>query len=207
MSKKIVIVGGGAAGISVAARLAKSGSDLTIIEPSEKHYYQPLWTLVGGGVVPKETTERDEKDYIPSGAKWLKDKVTEFLPDENSVVTAANDKIGYDFLIVAAGIQLDWAKVRGLPEAIGKHGVCSNYSYQTVDSTWQFIRSFKGGNAIFTQPNTPIKCGGAPQKIAYLAEDYFRKNGLREKANVKFISGMGVDFFFASLCPNFNEAL
>lgn len=203
MSKKIVIVGGGTAGLSVAARL--KGFDVTIIEPSEKHYYQPLWTLVGGGIVPKETTERAEKDYIPSGANWIKEKVTEFLPDENMVVTMSGKKIGYDFLVVAAGIQLDWNKVKGLPEALGKNGVCSNYSYQSVDSTWQFIRSFKGGNAIFTQPNTPIKCGGAPQKIAYLAEDYFRKNNLRDKANVKFISGMTSIFTSPHYAPTLTK--
>jgi sulfide:quinone oxidoreductase len=191
---KIVIVGGGTAGISVAARLCKNNSDVAIIEPSEKHYYQPLWTLVGGGIVPKEMSEREEKDYIPAGAVWIKDKVAEFLPDENALLTESGKKIEYDFLIVAAGIQLDWAKVRGLPEALGKDGVCSNYSYQTVEKTWEFIRTFKGGNAIFTQPNTPIKCGGAPQKIAYLAEDYFRKQGIRDKAKVKFINGMPTIF-------------
>lgn len=187
MSKKVVIVGGGTAGISVAARL--KNFDVTICEPSEKHYYQPLWTLVGGGIVPKEMSERDEKDFIPSGASWVKEKVAEFLPEENAVKTESGQKIGYDFLIVSAGIQIDWGKVKGLPESIGKDGVCSNYSYQTVDSTWEFIRNFKGGNAIFTQPNTPIKCGGAPQKIAYLAEDYFRIHGIRDKVNVKFITG------------------
>lgn len=186
MSKKVVIVGGGTAGISVAVRL--KNFDVTICEPSEKHYYQPLWTLVGGGIVPKEMSERDEKDFIPSGASWVKEKVAEFLPEENAVKTESGQKIGYDFLIVAAGIQIDWDKVKGLPESIGKDGVCSNYSYQTVDSTWEFIRNFKGGNAIFTQPNTPIKCGGAPQKIAYLAEDYFRIHGIRDKVNVKFIT-------------------
>jgi sulfide:quinone oxidoreductase len=191
MSKRVVIVGGGTAGLSVAARLTKlKDLDVIIIEPSEKHYYQPLWTLVGGGILPKEASERNEQDYVPSGAKWIKDKVTEFLPHENAVLTTANGKISYDFLIVAPGIQIDWDKIKGLPETIGKDGVCSNYSYETVDSTWQFIRSLKGGNAIFTQPNTPIKCGGAPQKIAYLAEDYFRRNGLRDKVTVKFISGM-----------------
>jgi len=199
MSKKVVVVGGGTAGLSVAARL--KGFDVTIIEPSEKHYYQPLWTLVGGGIVSKEVTERAEKDYIPSGANWIKEKVAEFLPDENTVITESGKRIGYDFLVVAAGIQLDWGKVKGLPETLGTNGVCSNYSYKTVDSTWQFIRSFKGGNAIFTQPNTPIKCGGAPQKIAYLAEDYFRKNNLREKANIKFISGMPTIFTSPHYAP------
>ncbi len=202
---KIVIVGGGTAGISVAARLCKNNSDVAIIEPSEKHYYQPLWTLVGGGIVPKETTERDEKDYIPAGAVWIKDKVAEFLPDENALVTESGKKIEYDYLVVAAGIQLDWAKVEGLPEALGKDGVCSNYSYQTVEKTWEFIRSFRGGNAIFTQPDTPIKCGGAPQKIAYLAEDYFRKNGIRNKADIKFINGMPSIFTSPHYAPTLTK--
>lgn len=208
MSEKkhqIVIVGGGTAGISVAARLCKKNLDVAIIEPSVKHYYQPLWTLVGGGIVPKETTERAEKDYIPSNATWIKDSVREFNAEENYVVTEGGQKIGYDFLVVAAGIQLDWDKVKGLPEAIGKDGVCSNYSYKTVDSTWEFIHNFKGGNAIFTHPNTPIKCGGAPQKIAYLAEDYFRKNGIRNKANVTFITATPTIFTSPHYAPTLTK--
>lgn len=205
MSKKIVIVGGGTAGISVAARLCKKGLDVTIIEPSDKHYYQPLWTLVGGGIVPKESTERNEADYIPSGANWIKDKVTEFNPEENYVVTSDGNKVEYDFLIVAAGIQIDWGKIKGLSEAIGKNGVCSNYSYQYVDKTWQFIRKFNGGNAIFTQPSTPIKCGGAPQKICYLAEDYFRNHGIRDKANVTFITATPAIFGSAHYAPTLTK--
>ncbi|MFV0388281.1 MAG: FAD-dependent oxidoreductase [Pyrinomonadaceae bacterium] len=185
---QVVIVGGGTAGISVASRLCTKGFDVAIIEPSENHFYQPLWTLVGGGIVSKEQTKRDEADYIPRRAKWIKARVDSFDPENNFVTTDDGEQVKYEFLVVAAGIQLDWGKVKGLPEAIGKSGVCSNYSYQYVDSTWKFIREFKGGNAIFTQPSTPIKCGGAPQKICYLAEDYFRKEGIRDKANVTFIT-------------------
>ena len=202
---KVVIVGGGTAGISVAARLCKKGLDVAIIEPSRKHYYQPLWTLVGGGICPKEETERNEADYIPSGATWVQEKVAEFNPDENYVVTDGGNKVGYDYLIVAAGLQIDWDKIKGLPETIGKDGVCSNYSYQYVESTWEFIKNFKGGNAIFTQPATPIKCGGAPQKICYLAEDYFRKNGNRDKANVSFITATPTIFGNAHYAPTLTK--
>ncbi len=182
----IVIVGGGTAGISVAARLAKSAPkpDIAIIEPSEKHHYQPLWTLVGGGVFDREVTERDEADLIPDDVTWIREKAKTFEPEKNQVTLANGDVVKYDQLIVAAGIQLNWDKVKGLKDALGKDGVTSNYDYNTVSKTWDFIRTFPGGNAVFTFPATPIKCAGAPQKIMYLAEEAFRRQGVREKSNV-----------------------
>ncbi|MBI5947780.1 MAG: NAD(P)/FAD-dependent oxidoreductase [Chloroflexi bacterium] len=183
---RVVVVGGGNAGISVAARLLRRDAnlDVAIVEPSEVHYYQPLWTLVGGGVFPKERSCHTEASVIPRGATWIKDAVAECCPDENALVTRGGQRVSYDFLVMAPGIQLNWGGVKGLPEALGHDGVCSNYSYETVDKTWEFIRTFKGGTAIFTHPATPIKCGGAPQKIAYLADEAFRKQGVREKSTI-----------------------
>ncbi len=192
---QVMVVGGGTGGISVAARLRNEPNppEVAIIEPSEKHYYQPIWTLVGGGVFPKEVSERDEADFIPEGATWIQDAVESFDPKNNRVTTKDGREIGYDYLVVAAGIQIDWDAIPGLAQAVGKPdtGVCSNYSYRTVESTWQNLQAFKGGTAIFTQPNTPIKCGGAPQKIMYLSDDHFRRSGVRDKTNVIFASASG----------------
>lgn len=187
---RVVIVGGGTAGICVAARLARKGNvHVTVIEPSQTHDYQPLWTLVGGGVLPRERTRRTEASVMPKGVDWVQDFVAEFEPDKNTVVTKDGRRIGYDALVVAAGIQVDWGKIKGLDGQIGKHGICSNYAYDTVNSTWEAIKAFTGGDAVFTQPSTPIKCGGAPQKIMYLAEHAFCKRGVRDKAKVHFYSG------------------
>ncbi len=188
---KVVIIGGGNAGISVAARLRRKlkGLDVAIIDPAATHYYQPLWTLVGGGVFPKEKSARPEASVIPKGVAWIQDAVAEVRPDESAVVTSGGKRIEYDFLVAAPGMQLNWNAIPGLPEALGKNGVCSNYSYDTVDKTWEFIRTFQGGTAVFTQPSTPIKCGGAPQKIAYLADDAFRRAGVREGTKIIFANG------------------
>lgn len=189
----VAIVGAGSAGLSVAARLLRASAALhgsvVIIDPQAKHYYQPLWTLVGGGVMRKEATERDQQSLIPKGADWLQEPVAHFHSDENRIVTGTGTVIRYDVLVVAAGIQVDWDRIKGLKECIGREGVCSNYDYRYVDSTWRSIREFRGGTAIFTQPNTPIKCGGAPQKIMYLADDAFRRSDVREKTNMIFASG------------------
>jgi len=185
---KVVIIGGGNAGISVAARLRRKlkGLDVAIIDPAATHYYQPLWTLVGAGLPEERSAGRG---LGTQGGDVDPGRVTGVLPDENVVVTAGGTRVGYDFLVVAPGIQINWNAIPGLPEALGKDGVCSNYSYDTVDKTWEFIQAFKGGTAVFTQPSTPVKCGGAPQKIAYLADDAFRKAGVREGATIIFANG------------------
>jgi len=190
---QVLVLGGGTAGITVAAQLRRKlkDCDIAIVEPSTKHYYQPLWTLVGAGVFPKEQSEREEAAFIPEGVAWILEHVAEFHPDENYVVTRQGRKIRYDFLVVALGIQIDWDKIPGLKEGLGQQQICSNYSYQQVDYTWECVRSFKGGTALFTMPNTAVKCGGAPQKIMYLAEDHFRRSGVRDKSQVIFASAQG----------------
>jgi sulfide:quinone oxidoreductase len=205
----ILIVGGGNAGISVAAQLSKvlKHPEIAIIEPSRKHYYQPLWTLVGAGVFPKEVTEKNEASFIPKGATWIEDAVTEFHPDDNTVLTSDGKTVGYDFLVVAPGIQIDWDKIGGLRENIGRYGICSNYAYEYVDKTWEYIRNFKGGNAIFNFPNTPIKCAGAPQKIMYLADDYFRKSGVRNRSNVIYASAGKAIFGVKKYATSLNQVV
>lgn len=190
LHRKVVVIGGGTGGLTVAARLARvfPAREIAIVEPSSKHYYQPLWTLVGAGVVAKEETEREEADFIPRGATWIREHAEKFIPEENLLVTREGTRIQYDLLLVAPGIQLDWDKVKGLKENLGSHGICSNYSYEHVEYTWESIRNFRGGNAIFTHPDTPVKCGGAPQKIMYLAEQAFRRTGVRDQSRVIFAS-------------------
>jgi sulfide:quinone oxidoreductase len=188
---QILVIGGGNAGISVSAQLLKKNKslDIAIIEPSSKHYYQPAWSLVGAGIFKKENTERDESTVIPKNVSWLKDAVKGFLPDENKVELSTGQLLSYEYLIVAPGIQLNWDEVKGLRDTLGKNGVCTNYDFKYTDYTWECLKNTKSGKAIFTNPHTAIKCGGAPQKIMYLASDYFRKQGLADNIQVEMWSG------------------
>lgn len=181
---EILIVGGGTAGIMTAANLLQKDKSLKIglIDPADMHYYQAAWTLVGAGTYDYDKTGKPMADVIPDGVDWIKDFATAFEPENNTVKTKANGAITYDYLVVCPGLVMEPSMIEGLEEALDKGNVCSNYT--DPEHTFEVLKNFKGGNAVFTQPNTPIKCGGAPQKIAYLAADYFKKNDI--DANVIF---------------------
>ena len=180
---QILVVGGGAAGITAAAQLRRARPELeiAILEPASEHWYQPGWTLVGGGVFSLEETGRPERDVIPSGVTWIQEAAASFDPEHNQVSTSGGQTLSYDVLIVATGLTLAWDRIKGLSEALGKGGVCSNYSKDFAPYTWEAIQAFKGGNAVFTCAPMPIKCPGAPQKIAYLADDAFKQRRLNAK--------------------------
>jgi sulfide:quinone oxidoreductase len=202
---KILILGAGSGGISMAARLKKQfGAEaIGLIEPGDYHYYQPLWTLVGAGLVAKEKTQKPLGSVIPKGVAWIKDRVQSVHPTENKVVCASGKEIGYDQLVIATGLKLDWQKIKGLEGHLGKNGICSIYQYEDAEKTAAMIRGFRGGDAVFTMPPVPIKCAGAPQKIMYLAEEIFQKNGVRAQSRVHFaVAGkviFGVPAFAAPL--------
>jgi sulfide:quinone oxidoreductase len=181
----VVIVGGGTGGITVAARLRWAGvGDVCVVEPSRSHYYQPLWTLVGGGRAPAAETVRPEADVMPKGVTWVHEAATSADPEAQTVTTQSGRVHHYDYLVMAPGIQLDFDKVSGLTEALGQRGVSSNYRFDLAPRTWEFIRDLRGGTALFTMPAGPIKCAGAPQKIAYLAADWWRSRGVLDRTRV-----------------------
>ena len=185
---RIVVVGGGNAGISVAARLVRAGErDIAVIDPTTTHYYQPLWTLVGGGCSTIEKSARRQVDVMPKGVTWVQQKAADIDPVSKTVSLANGDSVGYDFLVVCPGIQLDWHKIPGLAETLGKDGVSSNYLAETAPKTWEFIRGLRRGTAVFGMPSGPIKCAGAPQKIAYLAADYWRRQGVLDDIRVVLV--------------------
>ncbi|XP_038623008.1 sulfide:quinone oxidoreductase, mitochondrial [Tachyglossus aculeatus] len=190
---QVLVLGGGSGGITMGARMKrKVGADnVAVVEPSERHYYQPIWTLVGAGAKALGPSGRSTASVIPSGVEWIRSSVSELDPDRNRVRLDNGQQISYKYLVVALGIQLEFEKIKGLPEGFSYPKIGSNYSVKTVEKTWKSLQDFKEGNAIFTFPNTPVKCAGAPQKIMYLSDAYFRKTGKRNKSNIIFNTSLG----------------
>ncbi|GJE95100.1 NAD(P)/FAD-dependent oxidoreductase [Phanerochaete sordida] len=197
---KIVVVGAGAGGLTVANqiydRFKAAGKplnegDIVVVDGADYHYYQPGWTLVSSGLMRKEETRKNVSDLIPQHLAHIKDNVKSFQPEANSITTTSGRKIAYDSLVVSAGLQINWNGIQGLSKALAdsSSGVSSIYSYDTCDKVWRDIEALRSGNAIFTQPTGVIKCGGAPQKIMWMAWDRFQKTGRGDQIKVDFYTG------------------
>jgi sulfide:quinone oxidoreductase len=175
----VVVVGGGAGGIAVAASLKarRPDLDIAVIDPADVHYYQPGWTMVGGGVFEPAATARTMASLIPDGVRWIKAAVAAFEPERKAVILEGCRVVRYDRLVVAPGLKLNWAGIEGLAETLGRNGVTSNYRYDLAPYTWDLVRNLRAGRAVFTQPPMPIKCAGAPQKAMYLSADHWLRQG------------------------------
>jgi len=202
-SHDVVIVGGGAAGVAVASSLLARDPalDIAIIDPSDVHYYQPGWTLVGAGVFDPRVTRRDMGAVIPEGVHWIKAAVAAFEPKDDAVVLEGCLVVKYKHLVVAPGLKLNWRAVEGLEETLGRNGVTSNYRYDLAPYTWQLVKELRSGRAVFTQPPMPIKCAGAPQKVMYLAADHWRGKGVMKHVDVDFYNAGPVLFGVADYVP------
>lgn len=190
----VLIIGGGTAGIMTAAQLRRKDKALriAIIDPSKDHWYQPAWTLVAANAFNMKDTRRDEKSVVPAGVDLIAEHAATFEPDANTVRTKEGKAYTYGHLVVCPGIQMNIDDMPGLREALNTDFVCSNYI--DPEKTKRVMTAFKGGNAVFTQPATPIKCGGAPQKAVYLADEFFRKSGVRNKTKLVFATPGSVIF-------------
>ena len=187
---KIVIVGGGLSGIAVAAKLCRKlkKPDITVIEPNSISVsYQAGQTLIAAGVYTKDDIIYQTKDYMPDGVTWIKKSAAIFDPTNNKIILDDGSEIGYDYLVVAMGVMLNYGAIDGLEgeittlgnsdsvrKKIGKNGVYSLYfadgsvdTYNGIQEIIQKAKNLKGDKklqCIFTDAHTAIKCGGAPKK-------------------------------------------
>jgi sulfide:quinone oxidoreductase len=204
---EVVIIGGGAAGVAVASSLLSRNSklDVAIIDPADTHYYQPGWTMVGGGVFKPATTVKTMASVIPSKAKWIQAAVAGFEPEAKQVILEGCRPISYDALIVCPGLKLNWHGIEGLVETLGQNGVTSNYRYDLAQYTWELVKKFKKGRAVFTQPPMPIKCAGAPQKAMYLSADHWLRSGHLADVDIEFYNSGPVLFGVKEYVPALME--
>ena len=191
---RIVIAGGGAAGLTAASHLAKalSGATITIIDGRKAHYYQPGFTLVAAGIKPKDYVISTTREYVSKGSTLINEGVAEIDPEGKKVVTSSGQTVPYDFLIVATGLELNYSAIEGMDTTrIGQNGLGSIYhSPDAAAATWQALSRFadQGGVGLFGRPAGEMKCAGAPLKYTFISDDHLRRRGQRSKSELIYMA-------------------
>ncbi|MCC8095143.1 MAG: NAD(P)/FAD-dependent oxidoreductase, partial [Tannerellaceae bacterium] len=176
-----------------AARLSRwlDDPDITLIDPSDRQYYQPGFTLIASGVYQPEEVWKRQESCIPKGVRWIQDEVLLLNPDQQLLETARNGRITYDFLVLTPGLQINWEQVEGISrDRLGEGNAHCIYDFEGAQKTWKALQEFSknGGKGIFTDTYTKHKCGGAPKKICLLTDAYTRKNSSREQVTLDFFT-------------------
>lgn len=172
---QVVVVGGGNGGLSVAGRLRRAGvTDIAVVEPSQTHYYKPLFSHIAGGTARASEAVRPQADMMPDGVEWIPDAVNAVDPQNRRVHLASGDTLRYDQLILSPGIRNDWDAVPGLDEAMNSPHGASNYDFALARKASQLLRSMRSGTVVFVQAPGPASCAGAAQKPMYQACAYWR---------------------------------
>ena len=196
----IVIVGGGTGGMIASARVRRAApnANITLIAPNSMHIYQPGQVFVAAGLYMQTDIRAKTSQLLEDNIKWIQDEVTVFEPDKNFVQTAKHGKIGYDYLIVALGIEYNYEAIDGLSsDDIGQNGIASIYLNDMkkgvskagiTTNIWmhsiQEDALQKSVKVLYTQPDTPIKGVGADLDILFLSNDYFKGNGGSKSGDV-----------------------
>jgi len=205
---QVVIIGGGNAGISLAARLMRYGiKDIALIEPKEHHFYQPLFSHIAGGRAEVKEAVRSQESVTPKGVAWIKDKAADVDATSNVVTLESGSTVTYGHLVLCPGLQYNWDAVPGLSEAVHSPHGSSHYEFELAPKLWTLLSSMTSGTVIFTMPAGPVKCAGASQKPMYLACDYWREKGVLEDIRVIMVQPYPTVFGIAEVDRELNRKI
>ncbi|MGB3256961.1 MAG: FAD/NAD(P)-binding oxidoreductase [Ornithinimicrobium sp.] len=185
----VLVVGGGNAGIALAARLRSSGlDDVAIIEPKVTHHFRPLLSYVGAGLSSTKELSRRQSSVMPAGVRWIHDAASTIDVHARVVTLASGATIAYRDVVLTPGSEPDWDAVAGSAQAMLSPSASTNYVVDLAPKTWELIQALRSGRAVFTLPDGPAPCPGAGQKILYMACDYWRSQGVLDDIEVTLVT-------------------
>ncbi len=187
MAKKVLILGGGDGGTILANRLVKKLSpdqvEVEVVDKSDIHWYQPGFLFVATGEAEKEDISRRRPKLFRKGVKFTKGEAKKIDLDNRSVEISDGTKKTYDYLVIATGSSLNPDEIPGFTE-----GVDHFWNYDAAMKLRKKLFSIKEGKVIVGIGGLLYKCPVAPLEIVFLAEEIFRRRGVRDKIEIKYVS-------------------
>jgi sulfide:quinone oxidoreductase len=185
---EVLIVGGGNAGISLAARLLRDGvRGVAVVESQPVHRYRPLLNYVGAGEATMASLEKPAMEVVPEGCTWIREHVVAIDPGGPSALTRDGRRIGCSTLVVCPGLEEDWDATPGLLQSYADGWAGSTFVVGTAPRVWPALRELSGGRVLFTVPPEPAPCGATALKPLFMACDHWRRRGVLEDLDVQLV--------------------
>jgi sulfide:quinone oxidoreductase len=205
--KKILILGSGAGGTMVAAKLRRELSELewkiSIIDNDEIHHYQPGWLFIPFGVYTVQDCAKPKREFIPPGVDFILDEVVSISPDQRKV-ECKKANYTYDWLVVASGCRIVPEEIDGMMDDWHGH-VHDFYSLEGAVELYKKLKYFNSGRVVLNIAELPFKCPVAPIEFVLMADWFFAKNDVRDKVEIEMVSPLGSIFTKPVAARKFGE--
>ncbi|MFA9518406.1 NAD(P)/FAD-dependent oxidoreductase [Halopenitus sp. H-Gu1] len=189
MSEHVVIVGGGTGGTVLANDLADrlrgeiddGDVRVTLINDDPDHVYKPVWLYVPFGQREPEDGRRRLETLVDDRIDLQIDRVTDIDTAEQRLECGNGAPIEYDHLVLATGSTLAPEEVPGLAE-----GGYNFYTESGSVALREELLSMTEGHLVLSVVGTPHMCPAAPLEFVFMADDWFRKRGLRSEIDITY---------------------
>ncbi|MFZ1826222.1 MAG: FAD/NAD(P)-binding oxidoreductase [Chitinophagales bacterium] len=196
--KKLLILGAGTGGTMMANKMRKDLDrnewDITIVDEDKVHYYQPAFLFIPFGIYKKEDAFKPKINFLPAGVNRIFSKIEKIDAENNTVSLNDGKTLLYDFLIIATGTRIAPEETPGMIDSEWQKSIFDFYTYDGSVKLAAFLKHWQGGKLVINIADMPIKCPVAPLEFAFLADDYFRKKGMRDNVEIFYVTPLSGAF-------------
>jgi sulfide:quinone oxidoreductase len=191
-AKKLLVLGAGTAGTMVVNKLRKrlpvAGWTITVVDRDDIHDYQPGYLFMPFGMNTPEQIRKRKRPFIHEGVDVVMGEIDRVDAAADQVHLVGGRVLDYDQLVIATGTSPRPDQTEGTLGPQWHKEVGEFYTYEGSLALRDQLEKFTGGRLVVHLTELPIKCPVAPLEFTFLADDWLRRRGLRERTELVFVT-------------------
>lgn len=199
---RILILGGGTAGTIMANRLrrmyksavADGTTTISLVDQDDAHIYQPGLLFVPFGIYTPDQIVRPRQNQLHPAVRYVRDTIDRVEVAADQVVLSGGARLSYDVLIIASGSRVVPQETEGLTGPGWGRTTFEFYTLEGAKALAKRLADWPGGRFVIDIVEMPIKCPVAPLEMAFLADWFFTRRGIRDKVDITYVTPLDSAF-------------